>query len=715
MTGEILGKGNRIGRRMIILIILFSSLVTLLITLVQLVFDYRQQRSELDKVLNTVAVHVPTISSSVWALDRVQTELALQALVQMPNIERASVIISKPERQWMAGVNKLSENTLTRDYPLVYSVRGRDQVIGTLEVVASLDAIYLSVAKHALVIFFSNGLKTFIVAIFMFFAFRRVVTTRLERLASKVISIAPEVEKDASRAEILKVGRDELDTLDQAFDQMHARLGMAIEDLNRSNASLRMENIERRRVEEDLKRHQQHLEEQVRERAAQIVAQKERLQEALTEIQLIVENASLGFAKVIWAEDGSRLLKHPNRALAAMLGYAPDELEGMDTRRLYPDSQFMAVGRAYQEVLSAGQSYRGEHQLLRKNGEIIDVWMVGTAIDRFDLSKGSIWLLDDITARKQAEKVLAEAKEAAEVALQERENALHELNRTNARLRETQAELVEREKMAALGALVAGVAHELETPIGNTLISATTLAEKHVETDRQFKEGMKRSSMLAFLDAVGQSTQIVIRNMQRAAELLQSFRNVAVDQSSSLRRHFRLEEVVAEIVMMLQPSIQKTPFVIDCKIPQHIEMDSFPGPLGQVLTNLVNNALIHAFEGRDHGTVCIEARLTDGEHVEIEVRDNGVGIPRVNIGHIFEPFFSTRFGQGGSGLGLSIVTNLVSGVLGGKITVNSEEGHGSAFILSLPLMAPDMRSSAIPVPAITNVVKAIRNHEGQAQ
>jgi PAS domain S-box-containing protein len=712
MTDEILGRGNRIGRRMILLIILFSSMVTLLITLVQLVFDYRQQRGELDSVLDTVAVHVPTISSSVWALDKIQAELALQALVQMPNIERASVIISKPQRQWSAGVNNLSMRVLTRNYPLIHQLRGEDRVIGSLEVVASLDAIYLSVAKHALVIFLSNGLKTFFVAIFMFFAFRRVVTERLEGLADKVVRMLPENLTGSDREQLFAKGKDELDTLNHAFDQMHSRLKAAMDDLNHSNVSLRFENTERRRAEESLKRHQQHLEEQVRERASLIVAQKERLQEALNEIELILENASIGITKIQVLQDGSRLIHRPNRALAAVLGYSVEELEGKNEQVIYPDNYGEIVGLCYERYFSEGRTYRGEHQLLRRNGQVIDVWLVGTAIDSDDLSRGAIWLIDDITARKQAERVLAEAKEAAEFALQERECVLDELNKTHTVLRETQGELIERENLAALGALVAGIAHELETPIGNTLMSAGTLVEQYSEMVHHFKEGLKRSQLEKFLETVGQNSQIVVRNMQRAAELVEGFRRVAVDQSSSLRRQFLLDEVVSEIIFVLHPSIRKTPFVINSMIPKGIEMDSFPGPLGQVLTNLLNNALIHAFEGCNHGTVCIEARLTDPGYVELEVRDDGVGVPRANLSRIFEPFFSTRFGQGGSGLGLSIVSNLVVSVLGGKILVASQEGQGTTFSLILPLVAPDtsLESPTDFTPA--SVVKFVRKQKG---
>lgn len=690
---SILGKKNRIGKRLILLIVVCSSLITLSITLVQLVFDYRQQRGELDKLLDTVAVHLPSISGSVWALDQAQTELALKALVQMPTIERASVIISKPQRQWMAGVNKVSPHTLTKNFPLTYRVRGHDHVIGYLEIVASLDAIYLSVAKHALVIFLSNGLKTFIVVIFMYFAFRRIVTNRVERLARKVATLAPEIlpevpENGENAQKPLQGQEDELDAVDYAFDVMTQRLREAVDELNRINANLLVENGERQRAETALRKYQAQLEEQVRERASVIVEQKDRLQVALTEIQLIVENASLGILNVVVRADGRRTIRHPNRAFASMLGYTADELDGSDARSLYPGNGAEMIAAVYRESLSKGESHRGEYRLRRKDGELIDVWMVGTAIDPDDLSKGTIWMVDDISARKKAEYALAEAKEVAERALVEQGQANRELNRTLEVLRETQGELIEREKLAALGALVAGVAHELGSPIGNSLMSASTLAEMTSEMSEKFKTGLKRSTLATYLEAVGRSNEIVIRNMNRAAELVDSFRKVAVDQGSSMRRPFLLDEIVSEIVLVMHPTIKKTPYVIDCNLPEKIEMDSFPGPLGQVLANLINNALIHGFEGCDHGTVHIEARPLNTEQIELQVRDDGMGIAKANLARIFEPFFSTRLGEGGSGLGLGIVQTLVTGVLGGKISVSSEEGRGTTFTMVLPKVAP---------------------------
>ncbi len=688
MTESRNGTVNRIGRRITWLGLMSAFSVLIGLALAQVFLGYRQYRGELERVLDTVAIYAPTIAESVRTEDKVQIELALRALVEMPYIERASILVNRPERRWSAGVNRLPERIVTREYPLIHRVGGQDEVVGTLEVVADLDEVYLIIGRHTLEVLMTTVVLVIGVLALMHLSIRRLVTERLEALAEKVLRLVPE-DLPGEAADLSQLGKDEIEALEHALTGMHVRLKGLVEELARNNASLRFEIAERRRAEEALKKNQQHLEEQVRERAAQIVAQKQDLQQALTELELIVENASLGITKVIPMEDGRLLLRQPNRTLAALLGESVEALEGVDVRAFYPDYDADFPAEACDELLSGGHSYRGEIRLRRKNGEMIDVWVVGTAIDPANLSKGVIWLADDITARKLAEKMLAQAKEAAENALLERENTLVELNRTIDVLRETQRELIERENLAALGALVAGVAHELETPISNTLMSASTLAELTAKFNSQLCQGIKRSSLESYLEAAGQSAEITMRGMQRALELLQGFRRVAVDRGSSMRRTFLLDQVVSEILLVLRPTIKKKPYVIDCSISEPIEMDSFPGPLGQVLINLINNALLHAFDGRDQGTLHIEARRLDADRVELQFCDDGVGIPKAHLDHIFEPFFSTRHGRGGSGLGLSIVRNLVTGVLGGTLSVASQEGQGTTFTLILPVKAPE--------------------------
>jgi PAS domain S-box-containing protein len=295
---------------------------------------------------------------------------------------------------------------------------------------------------------------------------------------------------------------------------------------------------------------------------------------------------------------------------------------------------------------------------------------------------GAIETLRDITEQRQAESALNDRAEALQQALKDLGSVIENLH-------QTQDELVRSEKLAALGSMVAGVAHELNTPIGNSLMVASHLVETSKRMKESLKTGLKKSMLDEFLGDTDTAGDVLVRNLSKAAELVSSFKQVAVDQTSSQRRSFNLAEMVAEVVTSLGPTIKKTPYIVEQSISTNILMESFPGPLGQVVTNLINNSIIHAFDGLKTGRIRIEAeKPTDGEQVVLKISDDGKGIPASVLPRIFDPFFTTRLGQGGSGLGLNIVHNIVFGILGGRISPESKPGEGSCFTLVLPLTAP---------------------------
>ncbi|NJM13942.1 MAG: histidine kinase, partial [Synechococcaceae cyanobacterium SM1_2_3] len=262
------------------------------------------------------------------------------------------------------------------------------------------------------------------------------------------------------------------------------------------------------------------------------------------------------------------------------------------------------------------------------------------------------------------------------------------LERANADLRQAMSQLVQSEKLAALGNLVAGIAHELNTPIGNAVMLASTLADQERGFSAQMATGLSRSALQRFVESVRENSDILQRSLERAAELISSFKQVAVDQASYQRRRFALDEVVQEIALALKPRLRRSVATLEVSIAADLRLDSFPGPLGQVLMNLIQNALIHAFDGRDAGRIRIESVPSGPGRIGLRVSDDGNGIAPAHLSRIFDPFFTTRLGQGGSGLGLHIVYNLVTGLLGGVIEARSVPGHGAAFFLELPLIAP---------------------------
>jgi signal transduction histidine kinase len=293
--------------------------------------------------------------------------------------------------------------------------------------------------------------------------------------------------------------------------------------------------------------------------------------------------------------------------------------------------------------------------------------------------------VDYITKPFQIEEVLARIN--THLALRRAHRELQDMVGTLAKARE---DIVRNEKLAGLGAMVAGIAHELNTPIGNSLMAATTfevqtddigqhLASEGVITRKEFEHYIQNARL---------SVDILSRNLHRAADIVTNFKQVAVDQTSSQRRSFLLAEVVAGNVLTLQPTIKRTPFVIKQHVPEDLMMESYPGPLGQVITNLINNAIVHAYDGRREGLIAVTAQLSAQGLVTLGVEDHGVGIRREDVPRIFDPFFTTKLGVGGSGLGLNIVHNIVTEILGGTISVSSELGGGTRFTLMLPMSAP---------------------------
>lgn len=264
-----------------------------------------------------------------------------------------------------------------------------------------------------------------------------------------------------------------------------------------------------------------------------------------------------------------------------------------------------------------------------------------------------------------------------------------ELQRTLDSLKLTQENLITAEKQASLGRLVAGVAHELNTPLGNSLTVLTSLGEDYSQLAEMVDSGnIRRSDLTSLLKRSQEGQVLLTKSIERAAVIVQDFKQIAVDQTSEKRREFDLAEVIREVLSSVQPSFKPTPFNIETVLEPGIRMDSFPGPLGQVVTNIALNALLHAFPGRDSGVLTVSCRQLDGNSAQVLIKDNGVGMTPEVMHHIFDPFFTTKFGQGGSGLGMHIVHGIVTNLLGGDVEVDSVEAQGACFTITLPLVSP---------------------------
>ncbi|MGH8029724.1 MAG: ATP-binding protein, partial [Arenimonas sp.] len=290
-------------------------------------------------------------------------------------------------------------------------------------------------------------------------------------------------------------------------------------------------------------------------------------------------------------------------------------------------------------------------------------------------------------SRREADARLRDAAES----LERRNEAL---TRALDELRATQDELVRQEKLASLGSLVAGIAHEINTPLGICVTATSHVQGELKKWQRDYAAGaFDRARFEAMLAELEVAMRILEKNTRRGAELVQSFKQIAVDQSSGHRRVFDLSEYLDEILLSLRPKLKQFAGKVTVECPANLHMDGYPGALSQVVTNLVMNALLHAFEGRAPGTVSIRAEPA-GDDVVLSVFDDGVGMPPADLNRFFDPFFTTRRGSGGTGLGAHIVFNLVTGVLGGAIKVRSEPGQGLRVTMRLPVRAREQGAVA---------------------
>ncbi|MCQ8847903.1 ATP-binding protein [Alteromonas stellipolaris] len=292
--------------------------------------------------------------------------------------------------------------------------------------------------------------------------------------------------------------------------------------------------------------------------------------------------------------------------------------------------------------------------------------------------------------QRQAEEQHRKLNASLEEMVSQRTNALKDANQeliqTLEKLHEFQRQIVQNEKMASLGDMVAGVAHEVNTPIGLGVTASTMMLDRLAVIERDFEnKTLKASAMKRFMDESHENLNIIYRNLNRAAELISSFKQVAVDQSSESSRTFCFAQLVNEILLSLQPRLKKLQHNINVDCDPTLCVETKAGPINQIIINLIMNSVIHGFENIEKGQIDICAELITTNKLKIVYRDNGIGIPSDIRKRIFDPFVTTKRGQGGSGLGMHLVYNLVTQALNGSISITSEVGSGVEFVIVFPV------------------------------
>ena len=488
------------------------------------------------------------------------------------------------------------------------------------------------------------ALLGFVLALLLFFAMTRGVGVRLATLARHSEQLA-----EGKFSQLPEGGGDELEVVTHSLNLMSSAL---------------------------------------RERIAQLEESQRRLRESEERFRTLFDMTPLPLS--VSDQDGR--IVGANQALVRTFGIPLHELIGKRSDEVTfwasPDERLRIWNKF--RLYGVVQGEMAEVVLPGERPGQVAIWSSSLLLDGRHVI---IWALLDLTQEMNAKQQLRELNDALETRVRERSAELEQANRDLSHaletLQRTQHDLIASEKMASLGSLVAGIAHELNTPIGNSLLASTALDDRVQEFKQTVAEGaIRRSTLTHHLGEVQMACGLISSSLEKAAALIASFKQIAVDQTNDQRRRFRLQAVALDTAATYTPRLRRSAIQMEVDVPPELELDSYPGSMYQVFNNLINNALMHAFEGRHSGTLCIFARAADQGQIEIVFRDDGVGMTEEIQRHVFDPFFTTKMGNGGTGLGMNIVYNIVTGVMGGRIAIESAPGEGTTVRMAVPLSSP---------------------------
>ncbi|MCB2182741.1 MAG: PAS domain S-box protein [Desulfobulbaceae bacterium] len=415
--------------------------------------------------------------------------------------------------------------------------------------------------------------------------------------------------------------------------------------------------------------------------------------------ELILNSAAEG----IFGVDIEGSITFMNPAAEKMTGYKTDELLGryyQDYLRYGGDTTLKKTKAGLCPILNSLRTGKAHHSFeeifVNKQKKSFPVQLVSSPILEDETVIGAVITFNDITeelriqkAKDQAEKELRELNETLEQRVNRRTSQLSGANKdllnTLEQLQKTQSHLVQSEKMASLGGLVAGVAHEINTPIGIGYTAATHIEKLGKSLEKNFHSGcMTKSELQDYLRDTLETSRLLCSNLNRAADLIRSFKQVAIDQSGEVKRVFHARQYLDEILLSLRPILKKTRHSVQIDCPAKMELFSFPGAFSQIFTNLITNSVTHAFRDSEAGSIHIHFNIHE-DTLQIIYSDNGRGIPPKYLDQIFEPFFTTNRDKGGSGLGLHIIYNIITQQLLGSISCRCPDKGGTEFIITLPM------------------------------
>lgn len=609
-------------------------------------WDFQQDVGKIEASIDQIeASFLQPMAASLWNLDEEQIQIQIEGIMNLSDMQYVLIheVLGNSE------VPLLEQGTLKEKFDISkkFNLTYQGEVVGTLFVAASLGKVYERLIEKSLLILVSQTIKTMVVSICILFIIYYMVIRHINKIALYTRNI----KLSSHNQDLILEGRshhisstsDELDELVYLLNKMQKRIVAELTDKEIAIEELQQE----------------------RDFSATII------------------NSS---STVICCLDRNFQISTINPAAVILTGYGQEELN----KKNWLDIFVLADRR--EELLSKLEQNESiqsiEIEMHDQMGEINTLlWTFSAFYDGMKI-KYLIGFGHDITSQKQVELEITQLNDQLEEKVNTRTAALtasnHQITQTLEQLKKTQQTLVESEKMASLGGLVAGVAHEINTPIGISVTAASFLQEEinHL-SEKLSSNTLSRSYVEELIERLGESGRLLNNNLKRAADLISSFKQVAVDQSSEACYSFKLEENINQVVTSLKHKLKQARCNVFIDCPEKLSIYSFPGSFVQIYSNLILNSLIHGFdEWEGKREIYIDIKLS-GNILNISYRDTGKGIPDDISERIFDPFVTSKRGSGGSGLGTHIVYNIVNQLFKGDIQyVLGEEG--AHFKISIP-------------------------------
>ncbi|PJG59788.1 ATP-binding protein [Aeromonas cavernicola] len=643
---------NAVGRhglsyRLLSYILICSTVLAMIITGLQLAWDYNKDVTAIEDSIGQIeASFLQPIAASLWNLDEEQIKVQLEGIMNLPSMQfvRLKEMMGNSEVPLLTQGTQQDSYDISREFDLTY----QGEVVGKLFVAASLDQVYQRLIEKSVLIMVTQTIKTLVVSLCILIIIYYLVVRHINRIANyaQMFNLDRlEVTLELEGRTLPRTKPDELDTLVATLNQMRNRLH-----------------------DELIARHQ----------AA------EQLQQERDFSATLINSANM----IICCMAPDLTIASINPAAVLQTGYRQQVLLQKNWLEIFVSEPQRTELRS---ILSAEGSLSDQEVVMHdyKGEELILQWTFVPFYDGHQL-KYQIGFGYDITQLKKVEREIIQLNEQLEGKVVERTSSLSETNAQLGKayddLKQAQQTLVESEKMASLGSLVAGVAHEINTPIGISVTASSYLQEQVADFKTHIdSKQLSRSYLNEFTVNLDESVLLLQGNLRRAAELIASFKQVAVDQSSEARYNFNLADNLHQVVVSLGHKLKKARCEVDIQCNPQLTMNSFPGSFTQIYSNLILNSIHHGFDGWDKPKKIVIKVEQQGEEVVIDYRDNGRGIPPEILPRIYDPFVTSKRGHGGSGLGTHIIYNLVVQLLRGRINCISEPGLGAQFHIRLPL------------------------------